>query len=76
MVWMFQKHPEEFAKYYHQRSNVESTFSMIKRKFSPFIRSRKSVSQRNEVLCLVVCHNISVLITCIFELNLDVNFEK
>jgi len=76
MVWMFKKHPEKFKKYYHKRSNVESTFSMMKRKFSPFIRSRKTISQENEVLCMVVCHNISVLVNCIFELNLDVNFEK
>ena len=74
MIWKFRNHPERFKLYYHQRSNVESTFSMMKRKFSPFIRSRKSISQENEILCMVVCHNISVLVRCIFELNLDVTF--
>ena len=29
----FQLYQEEFYQHYHQRSNVESTFSMIKRKF-------------------------------------------
>jgi len=75
MIWFFKKNEELFNRYYHQRSNVESTFSMMKRKFSPFLRSRKEIAQTNELLCMVVCHNISVLVTCIFELNLDVDFN-
>ena len=32
---------DEFLLHYHRRSNVESTFSMIKRKFGDSLRSRE-----------------------------------
>jgi len=47
-----------FYKHYHKRSNVESTFSMIKKKFGSSVRAKTSVAQVNEVLCKVLCHNI------------------
>jgi len=50
---MYQR--EEFSAYYHKRSNVESTFSMIKAKFCARIRSKTPVAQVNEVLCEVLC---------------------
>jgi hypothetical protein len=31
-------------------------------------------AQENEILCKVVCHNISVLILAVFELNLDIPY--
>ena len=34
-----------------RRSNVESTFSAIKRKFGDFVRSKTHVAQVNEVFC-------------------------
>lgn len=52
----------EFLKGYHQRSNVESTFSMIKRKFGGSVRSKKFEAQVNEVLCKVIAHNLVVLV--------------
>src|SRR5687768_17700612 len=51
MFHYFQFRKEEFLGHYHKRSNVESTFSMIKRKFGDSVRSRNDVAMVNEVLC-------------------------
>jgi transposase len=51
---------DEFFAHYHKRSNVESAFSSMKRKFGDFIRSRTEVAQINEVLLKVLAHNMSV----------------
>jgi len=76
MIKFWKEHKEEFLKHYHLRSNVESTFSMMKRKFSDHLRSKKDQAQRNELLCIIICHNLSVLVSGIFELGIDLNFEK
>src|SRR5207249_9650535 len=44
---------EEFLNHYHQRSNVESTFSAIKRKFGDSVRSKTDTAMTNEVLCKI-----------------------
>lgn len=69
---MFAYQRNTFLANYHVRSNVETTFSMIKRKFEDSLRSRSDVGQMNEVLCKVVAHNLCVLIASIHELGLDV----
>lgn len=65
----------EFAKHYHQRSNVETCFAMIKRKFGDFTRCKNEKSQDNEILCKILSHNITCLIHEIFELKIEVNFD-
>ncbi len=71
-MWhLFAYHRDTFLSRYHQRSNVETTFSMIKAKFGDSLRSKSDVGQINEVLCKVVCHNLCVLIASIHELGLD-----
>lgn len=63
----FQFQRDEFLARYHKRSNVESTFSAIKRKFGDTIRSKSPVAQRNEALLKVLCHNIVCLIHAVTE---------
>ena len=58
----FQMNRDEFLTQYHRRSNVESTFSAMKRKFGDTIRSKTPVAQRNELLLKVLCHNIVCVI--------------
>ena len=65
---------EAFLAHYHKRSNVETTFSMIKAKFGSSVRAKTPTAQVNEVLCKVLCHNICVLINSIFELGLEPTF--
>lgn len=62
---------EMFLAHYHCRSNIESTFSMIKRKFGDSLRSKSETGQFNEILCKVIAHNICVLVACMFEMGLD-----
>lgn len=67
--FMFRK--EDFLTHYHKRSNVETTFSMMKRKFGDSLRSKSDVAMVNEALCKVLCHNLVVLIHEMFELGID-----
>ena len=72
----FSLYREEFMQSYHKRSNIESTFSMMKRKFGDAIRSKTEVAMKNEVLCKVLCHNICCLISAIHELGIQPMFDK
>ena len=71
----FQLHREEFLEHYHQRSNVESTFSMVKLKFESFVRSKTPRAQENEVLAKLLCHNLVVLVQAMFELGIAPQWE-
>jgi transposase len=62
---------EEFLGHYHARSNVESTFSAIKRKFGDSVRSKGDVSMMNEVLCKILCHNICCCVSAWYELGIE-----
>lgn len=70
MYHYFMLNREEFMTHYHKRSNVESTFFMIKSKFGSKVRSRNRTGQFNEVLCKVLCHNICVLIHEMHEMGI------
>jgi transposase len=71
MYYYFQSKRDEFLAHYHKRSNVESTFSMMKRKFGDSVRSKTDTAMTNEVLCKVLCHNLVVLIHETYELGID-----
>jgi transposase len=70
----FEARNDEFLACYHKRSNVESTFSMVKRKFGASVRAKAFPAQVNEVLLKCLCHNLSVLVHAIHELGLDPTF--
>jgi transposase len=65
---------DEFLAHYHKRSNVETTFSMIKSKFGERLRSKTETAQMNEALCKVLCHNLCVVIQSMYELNVTPEF--
>ena len=65
----------EFLAHYHKRSNVETTFSMIKAKFGGAVRTKTPVAQANEVLVKILCHNLVVLIQAIYELGITPVFS-
>lgn len=73
---LFSLHREEYLQHYHQRSNVESAVSMIKRKFGPNLRSKNETSMRNEAYAKFVCHNLSVLIQEMYMLGIDPTFGR
>jgi transposase len=70
MYFYFQFRRDEFLKHYHQRSNMESTFSMVKAKFRDNVRSKNVVAMKNEVLCKFLCHNICVVHQSHIELGI------
>ena len=63
----FGSYRDDFLGYFHQRSNVETTMSMVKAKFSEHVRSRHEVARVNEVLGKILCHNICQLNRLTFE---------
>jgi transposase len=58
----FQFKQDEYMQHYHKRSNVESTFSAVKRKLGDSVMSRSDTGMVNEVLCKFLCHNLTCLI--------------
>lgn len=74
MFHFYNLHREEFLQHYHQRSNVETTFHMIKAKFGQRLRSKTLTAQINEALCKVLCHNLCVVIQSVHELGIEAVF--
>ncbi len=66
---------ERFLEHHHQRSNVETAYSMIKGKFGDSLRSKSDVGQINEALCKVLCHNLCVLVQAMQELVIEPAFS-
>ncbi len=65
---------QDFLDHYHKRSNVESVFSAIKRKFGDSVRSRTDVAMVNECLAKILCHNICCVIASQIELGIEPMF--
>ncbi len=65
----FKYHNEEFLEHYHKRSNVETTFHAIKRKFGESLKSKDPTAQINEMYCKLIAYNITVLIHEMIELD-------
>jgi transposase len=59
----FELRREEFDAAYHQRSNVEATFSAIKRKLGEPLLSKTSFARFNELLAKILAYNVGVVIT-------------
>jgi transposase len=74
-LWhLFNAQRDDFASHYHRRSNVETTFSALKRKFGTAVRAKNTTAQANEVLAKILCHNLACLVHEIHELGIDPRF--
>ena len=58
----FQFNRDEYQARYHKRSNIESTNSAVKRKFGDSVVSKTDAAMVNEVLCKLLCQNLTCLI--------------
>jgi transposase len=76
MFHFFSLNQQEFLGHYHKRSNVESTFSMIKAKFGDAVRSKTTIAMKNEALCKLLAHNICCLISAMYELGIEPTFGQ
>lgn len=78
-LWMrmfneFKKHNEEFMKKYHVRSNIETTFHMVKSKFGDNLLTKSFVANENEIKAKFLCHNLTCLIQELYENKIDIDF--
>lgn len=74
MFHYFKLNQDEFMAHYHARSNIESTFNMIKAKFNDLLKSKTYTAQKNELLLKVLCHNIVCVIHETNELGITTKF--
>ena len=75
MYHFFMMNKDEFMEHYHKRSNVETTFMMIKTKFGDKLKSKNWIAQKNELLCKLIAHNIVVVIHEMYELGINPDFS-
>ena len=75
MFLMFRDKSKEWKKHYHKRSNVETTFSMVKVRLGEHLKCKTFESQRNELMMKFICHNICCLIEAIYEHNVEIDFK-
>lgn len=71
LLHFYSFHQSEFHERYKYRSNVETAFSAIKMKFGDGLRSFDERGQINELLAKIVCHNLSVVVKSIYELEIE-----
>ena len=74
MFHYYQYRREEFLQHYHKRSNVESVFSAVKRKFGDAVRSKLPTAMVNEVLAKLICNNLCCVILSQIELGIEAEF--
>ena len=76
-MWrFFHYNQKQFLQRYHQRSNAETAFWMIKQKYGNFLWTKTPTSQTNELLTKLLCHNLTVLIQETFLLGIHLNLTK
>jgi transposase len=75
MFNLFSLNREAYLQRYHKRSNVESTFSMVKRKFGDALRSKTDTAMVNEALAKLLAHNLCCLIAAWYELGIEPVFD-
>jgi transposase len=76
MFEFFRDCPEEYLERYHQRSNVETCFHMLKQRFGHQLMTRNFVANQNEIKVRVLCHNLTVLIQEAAELGIVPRFDE
>lgn len=62
MFYMCANEPEEFAKHYNIRNNVESTFGAVKKALGEQLTNKSETGQINELYCKMIAFNIRKLI--------------
>jgi transposase len=71
MYFYFMVNREDFLTHYHRRSNVETAFSMIKRKFGDSLRAKTDTAMKNEALAKILAHNLCCVISAWYELGIE-----
>ena len=53
---------QEYMEIYHSRSNVESSFHMLKQRFGDNLMTKSFTANTNEIKVKILCHNICCLL--------------
>ncbi len=72
---LFRKNRSKFYKHYHKRSNVEASFSALKRKFGAKLYFKNFESQVNELYLKCLVYNICILVKAIFSFDIEIDFS-
>ena len=75
MYTMFKEEPAKYLAKYHQRSNVETVFSMVKMRLGEFLKCKTYDAQRSELMTKFIVHNICCLVQAIFQYGVTVDFK-
>lgn len=67
---------EEFDREYHKRSNLETTFHMVKQRFGDSVKTKTLTGNINEIKLKALCHNICVLIQESYESGIEIDFDS
>lgn len=70
----FESAPEDTAAHYHLRSNVESTFSAMKRLFGASVRAKTADAQINEALLKCLCFNLTCVVHATYKCGIEPSF--
>lgn len=65
---------DDYLTHYHKRSNVEASFSSLKRLFGSSLRSKTPRTMANEILARVVCFNVTCVIHEMYALGINPEF--
>jgi len=76
MYDLFHTYRSVYDMHYHTRSNIETSFSMLKQRFGGHLMTKKFIANTNEIKTKALCHNLCVLITETFESDISVDFES
>ena len=76
MFRYFKDHPSEFSKRYNVRSNLETTFHMVKKRFGDNVNTKTMIANSSEIKIKFLCHNICVLIQELFERGLELDLQS
>jgi transposase len=75
LVYEYHNNREAYLKIYHQRSNAESGFNMVKSAVGGNMMTHYEDALRNELKTKFLIHNLGVLIQENVELGIDLNLS-
>ena len=67
MIEEYKNDQNTWMKKYHQRSNIESVFSALKRKLGGYVSSIKRSVQQIEIALKIIIYNLMILVRKIVE---------
>lgn len=75
LFYEFKTNRESYMQKYHQRSNIETGFHMVKQRFGDHLMTKNLTANVNEIKVKFLCHNICVLIQEAFERSISIDFD-